>query len=240
MRIHTKLFVFFLFFSVMISAVSLSEFEFSDNRFQGVFTTENLDKIMIEYELSDGWYWTTAPNIPQSFHGQENAPGWTDTAVNLMHRTGYIPGIYGCRWMANKVFSETPGIGGYGECFGFAQFIGYLLSGEYNPHRNWNFYYNLEASDGLRVGDILRTDFTADGKQYRHSAVVYSVSEDKVLFIQVSGSTYNRIRAGSGFMDGYHHAPDTLEELAKIPNMKICRSQLNPDQTDTSDENPKK
>ena len=224
----------------MISAVSLSEFEFSDNRFQGVFTTENLDKIMIEYELSDGWYWTTAPNIPQSFHGQENAPGWTDTAVNLMHRTGYIPGIYGCRWMANKVFSETPGIGGYGECFGFAQFIGYLLSGEYNPHRNWNFYYNLEASDGLRVGDILRTDFTADGKQYRHSAVVYSVSEDKVLFIQVSGSTYNRIRAGSGFMDGYHHAPDTLEELAKIPNMKICRSQLNPDQTDTSDENPKK
>ncbi len=238
MKTRKRLFIVILCISVMISAGSLSEFEFSDNRFQGEFTTENLDKIIAEYELSDGWYWTTAPNILQNFHGQENAPGWTDTAANKLHRKEYTPGLYGCRWMANKVFSESPGIGGYGECFGFAQFIGYLLSGEYNPHRNWNFYYNLNASGGLRVGDILRTDFSADGKQYRHSAVVYSVSEDEILFIQVSGSTYNRIRAGCGFMDGYHHGPDTLEELAKVPNIKICRSQLNLEAKDIPDQAP--
>ena len=227
MRTRAPLFILILCVTVLFHTVSLAEFEFSDDRFQGEFTTANLDRIMLEYELHDGWYWTTEPGVVQTFHGMENAPGWTDTAVNKLHRYEYIHGLYGCRWMANKVFVETPGLGGYGECYGFAQFIGYLLSGEYNPHRNWDFYYNLEASGGLKVGDILRTDFTANGKQYRHSAVVYSVSEDEILFIQVSGSTYNRIRACSGFLDGYHQAPDTLEELAKIPNIKICRSQLN-------------
>ena len=30
-------------------------FNFSDERFQGVFTTENLDAMIQEYELFDGW-----------------------------------------------------------------------------------------------------------------------------------------------------------------------------------------
>ena len=32
---------------------------FEDTAFQGQFTTENLDRIIEEYELNDGWYWTT-------------------------------------------------------------------------------------------------------------------------------------------------------------------------------------
>ena len=222
-----KLSVITVILIILASGTASAEFIFTDERFQGVFTTENIDSIIEEYDLYDGWYWTTPPYIMQTFHGAENAPGWTDTAVNKLNRNGYNRGIYGCRWMANRIIAETPNIGGYGECYGFAQFIGYLLSGEYNPHHNWNFFYNLNASGGLYVGDILRTDFEFRGKTYRHSAVVYAVSEDKIFFIQVSGSSYNKISVGTGFQDGYHNSPVTLDELAKIPNIKICRSQLN-------------
>ena len=206
-----------------------AEFQFSDIRFQGNFTTENLDKIIEEYELYDGWYWTTRPWIVQSFHGLENAPGWTDTAVNKYQRRNYAKGFYGCRWMSNKVFAENSNYYGYGECFGFASFIGYLLSGEYNPHKNWTIYRSLQDSSGLKVGDILRTEFTAGGKKYNHSAVVYSVSDEEILFLQVSGSFYNQIIVASGYLDGYHNAPVLPEELAKLPNIKICRSPLNVD-----------
>lgn len=202
-------------------------FTFSDDRFQGIFTTENMDRIISEYELYDGWYWSTPPNVIQTFHGIQDGPGWTDTAVNVYHRSSYKKGLYGCRWLANKVFERNSNHYGRGECFGFASFIGYLLSGEYNPHKNWKIYYNLKSSSGLQVGDILRTEFTVRGKKYTHSAVVYSVSEEEILFIQVSGSTFNKIHLGTGFLDGYHDAPKTLEELAKLPNYKVCRSQLN-------------
>ena len=51
-----------LCFLLSISAAS-AEFTFSDDRFRGRFTTENLDAIIDEYELFDGWYWTTRANI---------------------------------------------------------------------------------------------------------------------------------------------------------------------------------
>ena len=212
--------------ALFFSPSAFADFQFSDDRFQGDFSTENLDRIITEYELFDGWYWTTAPRVPQTFHGLENSPGWTDTAVNGYHRTRYVRGLYGCRWNSNQVIPELPALG-WGECYGFAQFVGYLLSGDYNPHHHWDYYYNFTASGGLRTGDILRTEFEAKGKKYRHSAVVYSVTENEILFLQVSGSSYNRINVGAGYMDGYHDAPVTLEELAKIPNIKICRSPLN-------------
>ena len=229
MKFHVRTFCLIVIASLFFSSVSFAGFSFSDDRFQGIFTTENLDRIIEEYELFDDWYWTTPPRIQQTFHGRQDSPGWTDSAVNRYNRKSYVRGLYGCRWMSNQVFVVNTDKYGQGECFGFAQFIGYLLSGEYNPHHNWDYYYNLDASGGLRVGDILRTEFEARGKTYHHSAVVYSVSEDEILFMQVSGSTYNRIRIGAGFMDGYHNDPDTLEEISKIPNIKICRSPLNRD-----------
>ena len=224
---HIKLCVFVCLVALLVSSCASAEFLFSDDRFVGDFSTDNLNRIIDEYELYDGWYWTTAPYILQTFHGQEDAPGWTDTAVNKMNRKYFTQGLYGCRWMANKVFAETPGIGGYGECFGFAQFIGYLLSGETNPHHHWDAYYDFESSGGLRVGDILRIDIEVSGKPYRHSAIVYSVSDDEILFLQVSGSLYNRISVGDGFRDGYHNAPRTPEDLSRLVNIKICRSPLN-------------
>ena len=173
---------------------AFAAFDFEDTRFQGVFTTENLDRIIKEYELNDGWYWTTRPYVTQTFQGVEDAPGWTDTAVNVYKRPYYKAGVYGCRWGCN--------------------------------------------AGGVRVGDIVRTEFTAvvkgKEKKYYHSAVVYSVSEDEILFLQISGSLYNKIILGEGFADGYHEYLTTLEGLAKLPNIRICRSPLNHDPEETA------
>ena len=204
-----------------------AEFEFSDERFQGAFTTENLDRIIEEYELHDGWYWTTHPYTVQTFHGQENKPGWTDTAVNVFGQTAYTPGYYGCRWNSNNVLPELPALG-YGECYAFASFVGYLLSGEYNPHGHWTRYYSLETSGGLRVGDIVRTEFMGeDHKKYQHSAVVYSVSDHEILFLQASGSSFNRISVAAGFSVGNLRDLKSPEDMKKIPDIRIIRSPLN-------------
>lgn len=216
---------------------AFAAFDFEDTRFQGIFTTENLDRIIKEYELNDGWFWTTRPYVTQTFHGVEDAPGWTDTAVNVYKRPYYKEGVYGCRWGCNAVLPENLSLG-RGECFGFASFIGFLLSGEVNPHGRWVRYYSLSAAGGVRVGDIVRTEFTAvvkgKEKKYYHSAVVYSVSEDEILFLQISGSLYNKIILGEGFADGYHEYLTTLEGLAKLPNIRICRSPLNQDPEETA------
>ena len=211
---------------VFLHAAS-ADFVFSDDRFRGVFTTDNLDRIIGEYELYDGWYWTTRPYAVQTFHGLEEKPGWTDTAVNVLGRTAYVPGYYGCRWNSNQVLPELPSLG-YGECYAFASFVGYLLSGEYNPYGHWNRFYSLNASGELRVGDIIRTEFTdKDNKKYHHSAVVYSVSEDEILFLQVSGSNYNRISVAAGFSVGNLKDLKTPDDMRKIPDIRIIRSPMN-------------
>jgi len=220
-------FIIFPFMICIIATVANASFEFHDDRFSGIFTTENLDAIIDEYDLYPGWYWTTPPRITQDFHGNENSPGWTDTAVNKLHRNQYKSNFYGCRWYSNQVLEICPDKGGYGECFGFAQFIGYLLSGDYNAHKNWDFYYSIDkVPEGLKVGDIFRTEFKVNNALYRHSAIVYSVNDNEILFFQVSGSNYNLISI-SGFSDGYHQDVRNIEDLSKIPNIKICRSGLN-------------
>ncbi len=207
-------------------------FSFSDDRFRGEFTTENLDRIIEAYDLHDGWYWTTPPYVTQTFHGREDAPGWTDSSVNAYGRPYYKKGMYGCRWGSNIVDADHPAQGGHGECFGFAQFIGYLLSGEYNPHGQWKCYYSLKAVGELRVGDLIRTEFTVGKTHYQHSAIVYSIDEVEIVFIQVSGSMYDRIILNEGFSDGYHPGMTTMEELEKLPNIRIRRSPLNMDDSD--------
>ena len=210
-----------------ITGASAASSSFSDDRFRGIFTTENLDAIIAEYELLDGWYWTTQADIDQTFHGVQDCPGWTDTAVNRYHLTGYLPDWYGCRWGIDRVPAAIPNVRGYGECFGFAQFIGYLLSGDMNPQRDWRFYYSLEAAGGFRVGDIVRVEYRANKKRYRHSAVVYSVNGDEIHFLQISGRQFNRISVGSGFTDGNHIDETDASIIGNIPSIKICRSELN-------------
>ena len=49
------------FYAVFSFSQALAAFSFQDTRFQNVLTTENLDAIIEEYELYDGWYWTISP-----------------------------------------------------------------------------------------------------------------------------------------------------------------------------------
>ena len=214
--------VILLVFSLMAPVSAALAFDFSDDRFRDELTTENLDAIIAEYELYDGWYWTTQADIPQTFHGHPECPGWT-TSVEEIKLKAYQKGWYGCRWPIDHVRRAAPEKGGYAECFAFAQFIGYLLSGDINPQRNWTFYYSTDASCGLRVGDILRVEYRKNGHEYHHSAIVYAIYGEEILFLQVSGSSYNRISVGKGFSDGNVINITSLPELAVIPGIKISR-----------------
>ena len=199
-----------------------SEFLFSDSRFRGSFTTENLDAIIDEYELFDGWYWTTPANVMQNFHGHPDSPGWTSSAEKAK-RNKYLRGWYGCRWPVNRVLRSRPDEGGYAECFGFANFIGYLLTGEINPQHNWAFFYSTEKSGPLQVGDIVRVEYRRNGYDIHHSAVVYAVNGEEILFLQVSGGNYNKISIGHGFTDGNIVDAKTMEEISAFHGLKISR-----------------
>lgn len=227
-RMRSILFLFLFLGHLMLSGACSAEFSFSDERFRNKLTTENLDAIIDEYELFDGWYWTTKADVTQDFHGHPDSPGW-NTTVDKKVKKECLPGWYGCRWPIDHVRKAAPDEGGYAECFAFAQFIGYLLSGELNPQHNWEYFYNTRKSDGLkksgglRVGDILRAEYKKDGKYYQHSAVVYAVNGEEILFLQVSGSNYNRISVGRGFTDGNVQNATSLAEISSIPWLKICR-----------------
>ena len=219
-----KLLALLLFFChfLSFSTHACSEFLFSDDRFRNRMTTENLDAIIDEYELYDGWYWTTPSEITQDFHGHPESPGWTST-VSDAGRRDFLRGWYGCRWPIDHVRKTAPDEGGYAECFGFAQFIGYLLSGDINPQGNWDFFYSLESSDGLKVGDILRVEYKKNGHLIQHSAVVYAVNGEEILFLQVSGGNYNRISVGRGFTDGNLIDARFIEDISTVHGMKISR-----------------
>ena len=218
---RSSLFLIFLCIIVSVSAAS-ADFSFSDSRFRNKLTTENLDAIIDEYELFDGWYWTTPCDVQQNFHGHPESPGW-NTTIDQRNLKAYLPGWYGCRWPVDRVRKRTPDRGGYAECFGFAQFIGYLLSGDINPQHHWKYYYSIESSSGLQVGDIVRAEYRKNDHEYQHSAVVYAVNGDEILFLQVSGGKYNMISVGSGFSDGYVKNVTSLEQISALSGLKISR-----------------
>ena len=207
---------------LLVLSCAFSEFLFSDDRFCDKLTTDNLDAIIEEYELYDGWYWTTEAGIPQTFHGHPESPGWT-SSVESAHRKAYLKGWYGCRWPIDRVMRTRPEQGGFAECFGFANFIGYLLSGELNPQHNWDFYYSTEKSGPLQVGDIVHVYYKKNGHIVQHSAVVYAINGEEILFLQVSGGNYNRISIGRGFTDGNVIDAKSIEEISSIPGLKISR-----------------
>ena len=111
----------------------------------------------------------------------------------------------------------------FGDMDAFASFVGYLLSGEVNPQHNWDFYYDTKSSGGLQVGDIVRVEYRKNGHEYYHSAVVYEINGEEIVFLQVSGGAYNRISIGKGFSDGNVENVTSLEELSVIPGLKISR-----------------
>lgn len=200
---------------------------FTDTRFQGGFTTENLDAIIEEYELYDGWYWTTEAGMAQTYHGWEGKPGWTDTTVNVREKQEYEKGWYGCRWDLDEIDPLWPNSFGWGECFGFAQFIGYLLSGDRTPSKTWLPFYSVKDAGGLKVGDLVRMEYRKKGRSYYHSAVVYQVEGDRVLFLQVSGGNFNQLRTRRGYTDGNLLDETSLAVISQMPGLKIVRCPQN-------------
>ena len=198
--------------------------ECTDTRFQGVYTTENIQAILDAYDLIDGWYWVTQAEVIQDFHGRENAPGWTDsTKKRLGSSMLETDGFFGCRWNLKQVNARLPNADGWGECFGFAQFIGYLLSGDRNPHGHWKAYYSVWEAKGLKPGDIVRVYYETEDGVRQHSAVVYEALDDQVIFIQVCGATYNKLSIRHGFIGGGMNT-NNLYKIAKAPGLRIYRA----------------
>ena len=176
-----------LFLLIFLFSHASSEFLFSDDRFRDKLTTENLDAIIDEYELYDGWYWTTLPDVSQTFHGHPESPGWTSSVENAK-RKDYLKGWYGCRWPIDHV--RRP-----------------LAAGQMTEE----------------IGDIIRVEYKKNGHQVQHSAVVYAVNGEEILFLQVSGGNYNRSSVGLGFTDGNVMDARSVEEISSIPGLKISR-----------------
>ena len=83
---------------------------------------------------------------------------------------------------------------------------------------------SLAACAGpLQVGDIVRVEYRKNRRSIYHSAVVYAVNGDELLFLQVSGGNYNRISVGQGFTDGVVVDARSIEEISAIPGLKISR-----------------
>ena len=202
---------------------------FTDTRFQGLYTTENLDAILAEYDLNDGWFWVTPPNVRQDYHGHENMKGWTETSSRVQMPFNYTKGWYGSRWDCESIDPFIPNASGTGECFGFAQFICYLLSGSRNPQGEWVSFRFVNEAKGLKVGDIVRVEYQDDAGLHQHSAVVYSVDGDKVTYLQVSGSVYNKLRIRVGYMGGNEYGSTSLTEVYNFKGLHIMRAEENLD-----------
>ena len=222
-RLVTLVMAVLLVASAVLPCAAEEPEPFTDESFRGNISTETLDAIIEKYELYDGWYWTTEAGVPQDFHGREDKPGWTDSAVNVFGRTGYLKGWYGCRWGKDQVNPLKPNDTGYGECFGFVNFLSYLLTGERNPHPVWKAYANIRISKGLYPGDIIRADYKKNGRRYQHSAMVYSVEGDEVLFLQVSGGNYNLLRTRQGYCDGNLMYVTSVKQIEWLNGTTIYR-----------------
>ena len=204
------------------------EFRFVDTRFRGVYTTENLNAILEAYELNDGWYWVTKPDVKQNYHAYENKKGWTQSSQLQSEAKGedyfYNRGWFGCRWECNEVQAGMPNAYGWGECFGFCQFLGYLLSGEVNPHGKWLQFNSVWEAGGLRVGDIIRVEYTDEKGFHQHSAMVYSVTKERVRFIQCSGIMHNQLFINWGFRGANLGNTTLISDVRKFPGLRIHRA----------------
>ena len=204
------------------------EFRFVDTRFRGEYTTDNLNAILEAYELNDGWYWVTKADVTQNYHAHENKKGWTQSSKEQAEAKGqdyfYNRGWFGCRWDCNEVQSGMPNAFGWGECFGFCQFLGYLLSGEVNPHGKWQHFNTVWEADGLRVGDIIRVEYTDEKGFHQHSAMVYSVTKERVRFIQCSGVSYNQLFINWGFHGANLGNTTLISDVRKFPGLRIHRA----------------
>ena len=76
-------------------------------------------------------------------------------------------------------------------------------------------------------GADLSVEYTYDGEDFCHSAVVYSVDGDTVLFLQAAGGSYNKLRIRRGFHDGHLRYVTSVAKFKKLKHLRVCRSPRN-------------
>lgn len=172
-------------------------------------TTEMIKALCDQYGYVDGkTYWvynekkdkTAHPKLPDDWY-----VGSTDSSYKTSNQIG-------------SGLTLSYRVGGYYECAGFTNFIGWKLTGVVPKTGNvdsssgvgagWKAYTTAQITSmgGLQPGDIIRNS--------THSAVVYSVKSDgSFTAAQCYGSSSNKIRIGNAFNDQY-------SKLSSIPSVK--------------------
>lgn len=145
--------------------------------YYGTYTTENLQSICDAYNFKNGYYW--------SYNTTVSGASTKYTASTHKAKTS-TSDKYGKPGETNyKGYSFDGG----SECWGFAGFLGYKLSGIKTPNTKWKKYTSETALGDIRVGDIIRHS--------SHSAVVLTVSDNgKFCVIDANGGSNNEIKYG--------------------------------------------
>ncbi len=168
----------------------------------GSITTAAIKKVCSDYGFKTGAYWTY----------DYNAVGKTQAVLDAAATKGYkaskVPygsGSYRSKYYpsSNTHYGEYIFQGGR-QCFGFANFIGYKLTGKV-PTSSWTKYTSVaqvEAAGGLQVGDVIRSS--------GHSAMVLTVSGGKITTAECWGGSKNKISVGGKF----NGSANTLRDIA--------------------------
>ena len=183
-----------------------------------VYTTTNISAICNAKNYIDGWYWSYSPSesgAATSYMGSQYRANVYTTRKKVNNGDTSIP--VGDKDKNGKYYQGYEYPKGYWECYAFANYLGYLISGV-NPLNGWLKMSEKDviATGGLRVGDIVRSS--------SHSAMVYSISSDgSVKFVQCAGGYYNRISVNTNFNN-----KSNIKKLKDITNIDfILRSKKN-------------
>ena len=166
-------------------------------------TTGAIQDVCNRYGFKSGAYWT------YDYSNVEKTKSALDAAATSGYCASSVP--YGSGKYRSQYYSGSDTH--YGEyifqggrqCFGFANFIGYQLTGSV-PTSGWKKYSSVaevESVGGLQVGDVIR----AGG----HSAMVLTVSGSTVTTVECWGGNKNKIAIG-GYFNG---SAKTLKDIAK-------------------------
>ncbi len=165
-------------------------------------STAAIKEVCNRYGFKSGAYWTYDYNKVNKTQAELDA-----AATNGYKASGvpYGSGKYRSRHYSNSDthYGEYIFKGGR-QCYGFANFIGYQLTGSV-PTSGWTKYSSVtqvENAGGLQVGDVIRSS--------GHSAMVLTVSGSSITTVECWGGNNNKISVG-GYFNG---SAKTLRDIS--------------------------
>ena len=155
-------------------------------------TTSAIEAVLSRYNFRSGMYWTyDYSKVSKSTAALDKAATSGYKASSKPYGTGTYQSAY---YKSSKTHYGEYIFKGSRQCWAFADFIGYQLTGKV-PSSQWTKYSvsQIEKAGGLQAGDVIR----AGG----HSAMVLRVSGSTVYTAECWGSTgsKNRIAVGGYF-----------------------------------------